>query len=221
MHTCKHAYVHTCIRAYVHTCMRACVHACMRACVHACMRACVHACIRAYVHTCIRAYVHTCIRAYVHTCIHAAVHQWTTLITALDQLSSVNDLVTGLDSKLVSTMGMDLYKRALKLKYLDPQYKDKWVLSPSAFHTVLGALRCLGKTVEGSGIDEAWQEADLYGSITVTQIINRNHHNRAVQAHQVTLLGRRLWSILVRTVLSKTTPCHPSKAPQMAPVQTT
>ena len=49
------------------------------------------------------------------------------------------------------------------------------------------ALRCLCRTIEGSGLDEAWQEADLYSSITVTQIINGNHHNRALQAHQITL----------------------------------
>ena len=91
--------------------------------------------------------------------INAAAHEWTTLVTAFDQLSRVNDLVTGPDSKLVATMDMDLYKRALKLEYLDPQYKNKWVLCP-------GALRCLGKTVEGSGIGEAWQEADLYGIVT-------------------------------------------------------
>ena len=84
-------------------------------------------------------------------------------------------------------MDMDLYKRALKLEYLERQYKNKWVLCLGAFHTVLCALRCLGKTIEGSGIDEAWQESNLYGSVTVTQSINGNHHNRAVQTHQVTL----------------------------------
>ena len=99
----------------------------------------------------------------------------------------MNDLVTGPDSKLVATMDMNQYKRALKLEYLDRQYKNKWVLCPGAFHTVLCVLRCLGRTIEGSGLDEAWQEADLYSSVTVTQIINGNHHKRALQAHQVTL----------------------------------
>jgi hypothetical protein len=119
--------------------------------------------------------------------IKAPAHEWTTLVTSLDQLSRLNELVSGADSKLVATMDMDLYKRALKLEYLDPKYKNKWVLCPGAFHTVLCALRCLGRTIEGSGLDEAWQEADLYSSITVTQIINGNHYNRALQAHQITL----------------------------------
>ena len=34
--------------------------------------------------------------------INAAAHEWTTMVTALDQLSRVNDLVTGPDSKLVA-----------------------------------------------------------------------------------------------------------------------
>ena len=31
------------------------------------------------------------------------------------------------------------------------------------------------------------QKADLYSNITVTQIINGNHQNRAIEAHQITL----------------------------------
>lgn len=34
------------------------------------------------------------------------------------------------------------------------------------------ALRSLGKTIEGSGISEAWVEAEMYSSIAVDQIIN-------------------------------------------------
>ena len=61
------------------------------------------------------------------------------------------------------------------------------LLLKGAFHNVCCALRNLGRTVEGSGHDQAWQEADLYSSITVTQIINGNHHNRPIEAHQVAL----------------------------------
>ncbi|CAB3982955.1 Hypothetical predicted protein [Paramuricea clavata] len=82
---------------------------------------------------------------------------------------------------------MDLYKRVLKLEYLDFQYKDKWVVCPGAFHMAVCALRCLGKTIEGSGIDEAWVEAEVYSSVTMDQIINGNHYRRALEAQEVTL----------------------------------
>jgi hypothetical protein len=126
-------------------------------------------------------------KPYALPIINAPAHEWTTLVTTLDQLCRLNELVSGDGTKLVVTFDMDLYKRVLKLEQLDLQYKDKWVVCPGAFHTSLCALRCLGKTIEGSGIDEAWVEADMYSSVTVNQIINGNHYSRAVEAHEITL----------------------------------
>ena len=48
------------------------------------------------------------------------------------------------------------------------------------------ALRCFGRTIEHSGIDEAWNRS-LYSNTTVTQIINGKHYNHAIQAHEITL----------------------------------
>jgi hypothetical protein len=78
-------------------------------------------------------------QAFRLTIIKAPAHEWPTLVTALDQLSRVNELVAGPDNTLVATMDMNLYKKTMKLAYLDPQYKEKWVLFPRGFHTVLCA----------------------------------------------------------------------------------
>jgi hypothetical protein len=45
----------------------------------------------------------------------------------------------------------------------------------------------LGWTIEVSGLDDIWQEADLYSSVTVSQILNYNHYNRAIEMHQLSL----------------------------------
>ena len=119
--------------------------------------------------------------------INASATEWPTLVTALDQLNKLNTIVSGANSSLVVTLDMDLYKRVVKLEYLHPKFKNKWVFSPGAFHTVICALRCLGRAIEGSGLDDAWQEADMYSSVTVSQILNGNHYNRAIEAHQLTL----------------------------------
>lgn len=60
-------------------------------------------------------------------------------------------------------------------------------ISHSIVCPAMCVLQCLGKTVEGSGLDKEWQEAHLYDSITVTQIINGNHHNKGLEARQITL----------------------------------
>ena len=102
---------------------------------------------------------------------------------------SLNKLVCSESSrhtKVLVTMDMDLYKKAIKLERLNAIYSEKWMLCPGGFHIVICALRCLGRTIEHSGLDEAWART-LYSSITVTQIINGKHYNRAIQAHEITL----------------------------------
>ena len=85
-------------------------------------------------------------------------------------------------------LDMDLYKRVLKLTCLYPQlYEDKWIASPGQFDIVLCVLRCLDQTVDGSGLDNAWVEADIYSNVTVMQIINGSHHNRTIECHLFTL----------------------------------
>jgi hypothetical protein len=111
------------------------------------------------------------------------------LITALVQLYRLNanpNIQNGRQPALV-WLDMDLYKRVRKIPFLDPQFSGRIIESPGPFHTVLCALRCLGVTLESSGLDQAWVEADLYSNVTFIQILNGKHHNRALDANQVTL----------------------------------
>ena len=108
-------------------------------------------------------------KAYAMPLINYPAHEWKTLTTSLMQLHKLNTLVTGPESRrpLCVWMDMDLYKRALKLQYLQPElYKDKWIESPGQFHIVLCALRRLGQTIEGSGLDDALVDSDIYSSVT-------------------------------------------------------
>jgi hypothetical protein len=113
--------------------------------------------------------------------INAPAHEWTTLTTALTQLSNLNKLMASDNQDnepILVWLDMDLYKRVRKLSFLDLQFQGNIITSPGPFHVVLCALRCLGVTLESSGLDEAWIEAGLYSSVTVAQILNGKHHNR-------------------------------------------
>lgn len=48
---------------------------------------------------------------------------------------------------------------------------------------------CIGKYIEGSGIDTAWETCEMYGSVTVNQIFEGRHIYRGIQAHTVTLMA--------------------------------
>ena len=80
-----------------------------------------------------------------------------------------------------------LVQKSAHTLFSDHQFQDNIIASPGPFHIVLCALWCLGVTVESSGLDAAWIEAGLYSSVTVVQILNGKHHNRALDAHQISL----------------------------------
>ena len=64
-------------------------------------------------------------KSYSLPIINALVHEWKTLITALENLYQLNKLVyseSSRHSKVLVTMDMDLYKKAIKLEHLNAIY---------------------------------------------------------------------------------------------------
>lgn len=98
--------------------------------------------------------------------------------------------------RAIITLDGDLYKNAVKV----PNYKDKWIIRLGSLHTIIAALKCLGKYIEDSGIDTAWEMCGIYGSATVNQILEGRHIYRGIQAHTVTLMA--LYSMYKESVLT-------------------
>lgn len=113
---------------------------------------------------------------------------------------NISALTVGPNKRTVITLDGDLYKDAVKV----PNYKDKWIIRLGSLHTIIAALKCLGKYVEGSGIDTAWEMCGMYGSTTVNQIVEGRHIYRSIQAHTVTLLA--LHSLYTQSVLTSEDP---------------
>ena len=103
------------------------------------------------------------------------------------QTQHINAEVVGSNRKTVITLDMDLYVRALKIQHTNPEQMSNWILWVGEFHTVLCALRAIGSSIEGSGIDDAWIESGVYGPSTTRQIIEGKHMKRGVSAHITTL----------------------------------
>lgn len=68
-----------------------------------------------------------------------------------------------------SEMNGDLYDRAVKLK----NYKEKWCIKLGALHITMAALKCLGKYIEGRGIDSAWKTFRYLWVVMVTEALKR------------------------------------------------
>lgn len=107
------------------------------------------------------------------------------LMDILKRAMNISVLTVGPGRKTIVTFDGDLYKNAVKI----PNYKDKWIIRLGSLHTIIAALKCLGKYIEGSGIETAWETCGIYGSATVNQILEGRHIYRGIQAHTVTLMA--------------------------------
>ena len=118
--------------------------------------------------------------------IAAPAHEWNTLLTVLKQAQSISAKVVGPDRKTVISLNMGLYKPAKQMQ-MAREDMNHIVLRPGELHIVMAELRCIGAYIENSGLDFCWTEADLYGPVTVKQILEGKHVNRGLEAHLVTL----------------------------------
>lgn len=109
---------------------------------------------------------------------------------------NISALTVGSEKRTIITLDGDLYKDAVKV----PNYKDKWIIRLGSLHTVIAALKCLGKYVDGSGIEVAWEACGMYGSTTVNQILEGRHIYRGIYAHTVTFMA--LYSLYTKSILS-------------------
>lgn len=121
--------------------------------------------------------------------------EWPVLYTILTHAKQINHLIIGERKKTIVTLDGDLYDRAVKL----PNYKEEYCIRLGSLHQTTAALKCLGKYVEGSGIDLAWEASGIYGSATVRQILEGRHIYRGIEAHTITLIA--LFEILLEVTL--------------------
>lgn len=123
---------------------------------------------------------------------------WSVLQTILTHAQQLNDMIVEKEGcRPIITLDGDLYDRAVKMK----DYKKFRIIRLGALHTVMASLKCLGKYIEGSGIDSAWEIAGVYGSATVRQIIEGRHVYRGIEAHVVTVVA--VFSLFVDSLLSE------------------
>ncbi len=110
-------------------------------------------------------------------------HEWPTMLTVMLQASQLKRLIVGQDHPTVITFDMALYEKAVQLLDARPNLKNEILPRLGELHTVMAALRALGTSIENSGIDDTWIEADVYGPSTTRQILKCSHYKRALRAH--------------------------------------
>ena len=89
-----------------------------------------------------------------------------------------------LETKTFVSCDLQLYNKCLQLKSNDAIH-DNFVFRMGELHCVFAILKVMGKYIENSGLDLLLVESDIYGSVTLYQILGGKHMKRAIEAHTV------------------------------------
>ena len=103
------------------------------------------------------------------------------MLTVILQASQLKSLVIDEEHPTVITFDMTLYDKAVQLLDSMDDLKRTVISRLDELHTVMAALRALGTSIENSGIDDAWIEADVYGSATTRHIRKCAHYKRTLR----------------------------------------
>ena len=112
--------------------------------------------------------------------------EWNNLFTSLKEVQKINDALSP-GTKTIVTFDLQLYSKALQLQ-LNSQIGN-FVIRLGELHVVFTVFKMLGKLINGSGLDKAFEEALIYGSTTVEQIKDGHHLYRCFEVHQILYLS--------------------------------
>ena len=103
---------------------------------------------------------------------------WSYLYTALKSAQNLNATVSSAEKTIVS-LDLQLYSKCIL--QLNLEISEQFIFRMGELHIVFAALKTLGKIIDGSGLDQSFIEARIYGPNTVEQIKNGKHMKRSFE----------------------------------------
>ena len=105
-------------------------------------------------------------------------HDWPTLLTVIMKLNQSWYMAVGDSHPTIIKFDLAMYEIFVQLLDSRTDLKSKVDPRLGELHVSMAALRAICVSVENSGIDDAWMEADVYGSASTRQIPKFNHYKR-------------------------------------------
>ena len=104
---------------------------------------------------------------------------WSYPYTALKSAQNLNATVSPAEKAIVS-LDLQLYSKCIQLQS-NREVSEQFIFHMGELHIVFAALKTLGKIIDGSGLDQSFIEARIYGPNTVEQIKNGKHMKRSFE----------------------------------------
>ena len=91
--------------------------------------------------------------------IHGSPTDWSNLYSGLKVAEASTKLISN-DRKTIISMDLQLYSKCIRLQTMD-EISDNCVFRMGELHVVFTTLKVLGKFIDGSGLDQSFQEAGI------------------------------------------------------------
>ncbi|KAJ8896293.1 hypothetical protein PR048_001637 [Dryococelus australis] len=116
------------------------------------------------------------------------------LQTILSHTQKTNSQLIGEGKTPIIALDGELFSRAVEME----NYKDIAIFRLGSLHIIMASLKCLGKYIEGSGTDLAWELIGMYGPSVIQQILEGRHVYKGIEAHLTTLTA--VFTLFVKEV---------------------
>ena len=108
---------------------------------------------------------------------------WSNLTSALKVTRDLSNLIND-DQKIVVSLDLQLYSKCIQLQEQNTLCKN-FIFRMGELHVVITVLKVLGKIIHGSGMDQCFEGAGIYGNATLSQMKEGKHLYQALEAHFV------------------------------------
>ena len=129
-------------------------------------------------------------------------HDFGCLYTILCIAQDINAVVVGPNKKVIITLDMDLFTRAMQLKV--STFNDNLVLMPGHLHLFFAQLHALGKILDGSGLETIAIESSVYSPAAIRGIYSGEQYKRGIEYHIMNIMA--LLSLKFEAVFGKEVP---------------
>ena len=113
--------------------------------------------------------------------IHGSPTDWSNLYSSLMVANNIR-LANSKQKKTIVTFDLQLYSKCIQLQARE-EINSTFVFRMGELHVVFAFLKCIGKYIDNSGLDDIFIEAEIYGPSTMEQIKGGKHMKRSFEAY--------------------------------------
>ena len=129
--------------------------------------------------------------------IHGSPTDWSNLYSSLMVANNIR-LANSKQRKTIVAFDLQLYSKCIQLQARE-EINSTFVFRMGELHVVFAFLKCIGKYIDNSRLDDIFIEAKIYGPSTMEKMKGGNHMKRSFEAYLTLYIA--LYQLYLETII--------------------